>query len=209
MKTRSNARWILYEICLVRVLKRCDFLDSASERTNGASIRPHLSHPKTGAGWAWRGLAGKRLRLTCFEQPQPFQSQKHGSSPEAQRGHDEQAAPRDVALAYVRFAIANPGLFTLMFRGDAIDRKDADFHAASARAFARLSGMAQVGEQKDRAATMVSLWGKVHGVAVLAVDGLLTGIAGANSPEAFDGLIERVFREFFLNAKYSVAVFRT
>ncbi|WP_371863402.1 hypothetical protein [Acetobacter nitrogenifigens] len=80
-----------------------------------------------------------------------------------------------------------------MFRGRRHRPQGCRF-PSGVRARVRLAGMAQAGEQEDRAATMVSLWGKVHGVAVLAVDGLLTGIADTNSLEAFDGLIERVFR---------------
>jgi len=107
----------------------------------------------------------------------------------------EQAAqPRDVALAYVRFAIANPGLFTLMFRSDAIDRQDERLRAASSRAFACLSGLAQATHTEDRAATMIGLWGKVHGVAVLAIDGMLAGIAATDDPLEFGAVLERAFR---------------
>lgn len=101
---------------------------------------------------------------------------------------------RDIALAYVRFAIANPGLFTLMFRSDAIDRQDAGLQTASARAFDRLSSLASAGQTKSRAATMVGLWGKVHGVAVLAVDGLLTEVTATNNPQELDAVLEEVFR---------------
>ncbi|GAJ30481.1 TetR/AcrR family transcriptional regulator [Acidomonas methanolica] len=102
--------------------------------------------------------------------------------------------PRDVALAYVRFAIANPGLFTLMFRSDAIDRQDPGLRAASGRAFACLAGLAQATPGADRAAMMVGLWGKVHGVATLAIDGMLSGLIPADSPQTIDAFLEQVFR---------------
>ncbi|GBQ16210.1 TetR/AcrR family transcriptional regulator [Swaminathania salitolerans] len=102
--------------------------------------------------------------------------------------------PRDVALAYVRFAIASPGLFTLMFRSDAIDRQDPALRAASERAFARLAGLSAEAAPEARAATMIALWGKVHGVAVLATDGLLGGIAAESGAQTLDRLLEQVFR---------------
>mgnify|MGYP000868083592 CR=1 FL=1 len=79
--------------------------------------------------------------------------------------------------AYVRFAIRNPGLFTLMFRSDAIDRKEPDLAAASARTSAMLTQLIGSLEgpllSQTRAGIRAALWGKVHGLAVLAVDGLL------------------------------------
>ncbi|MFT8719588.1 TetR/AcrR family transcriptional regulator [Acetobacter sp.] len=82
-----------------------------------------------------------------------------------------------VGVAYVRFAMRNPGLFTLMFRSDVLDRQDPAFAAASARTSAILTQLvdevrpAQIG--RSHAATRAALWGKVHGLAVLAVDGFL------------------------------------
>ncbi|GAL98714.1 MULTISPECIES: TetR/AcrR family transcriptional regulator [Acetobacteraceae] len=80
-------------------------------------------------------------------------------------------------LVYVRFAILNPGLFTLMFRSDVIDRNEPALAAARARTSGMLTRLIDSlgGQQPQRtqAGTRAALWGKVHGLAVLAIDGFL------------------------------------
>ncbi|WP_308718797.1 TetR/AcrR family transcriptional regulator [Komagataeibacter xylinus] len=104
--------------------------------------------------------------------------------------------PRDVGLAYVRFAIANPGLFTLMFRSDAVDSDHPALATASAGAFARLAALPasdQPGISPE--AAMACLWAKVHGLAVLAIDGLLAAlIRHSGTALTIDQLVEEAFR---------------
>ncbi len=80
-------------------------------------------------------------------------------------------------MAYVRFAILNPGLFTLMFRSDAIDRSTPALALASSRTSAMLTqvieGMQERQASHTCAGTRAALWGRVHGLAVLAIDGFL------------------------------------
>ncbi|MBE7619482.1 TetR family transcriptional regulator [Komagataeibacter sp. FXV2] len=80
-------------------------------------------------------------------------------------------------MAYVRFAILNPGLFTLMFRSDAIDRGLPALAQASGRTSDMLTqvigAMKEPHAARTRAGTRAALWGRVHGLAVLAVDGFL------------------------------------
>lgn len=80
-------------------------------------------------------------------------------------------------LVYVRFAILNPGLFTLMFRSDMIDRDTPALAVARARASQMLTQLIDSLEspqpQRTQAGTRAALWGKVHGLAVLAIDGYL------------------------------------
>ncbi|AQS85580.1 MAG: TetR/AcrR family transcriptional regulator [Acetobacter aceti] len=104
-------------------------------------------------------------------------------------GYEELAAALEPALAegthatglvYVRFAIGNPGLFTLMFRSDVIDRADPALVASSdrtSRMFTQLiDELAERQPQQTEAGTRAALWGKVHGLAVLAIDGLLDAL---------------------------------
>ncbi|GBQ46513.1 TetR/AcrR family transcriptional regulator [Komagataeibacter sucrofermentans] len=103
---------------------------------------------------------------------------------------------RDVGLAYIRFAIANPGLFTLMFRSDAINRTDAHLVTASERAFRRLAALPGPGESgTTQAATMAARWGKAHGLAVLAIDGLLLPLTNnGDTCMTLDQLVNEAFR---------------
>lgn len=84
-------------------------------------------------------------------------------------------------LAYVRFALAHPGLFELMWRRDMIDPGDEDYRGESRRAFGMLQsaieGRAARPVARDLTAppdpaTMAS-WSIVHGYAMLALGGAM------------------------------------
>lgn len=103
---------------------------------------------------------------------------------------------KDAGLAYVLFAVRNPGLFTLMFRGDAINRQDAAFTHAAQQSFGVLGQLlAQTEPPKTHKSDVggevgqAALWAKVHGLAVLAIDGLLAPLVAqsgfADHQEAF------------------------
>ncbi|AQU87521.1 TetR family transcriptional regulator [Komagataeibacter nataicola] len=121
----------------------------------------------------------------------------------AAQGFDELAAamspehtrtPQDMGLAYVRFAIDNPSLFTLMFRSDAVNPDNAALAAASTRAFDRLITLTVNKTHSDvpHEAAMAALWAKVHGLAVLAIDGLLLPLTRYNGKEgSLDDLISK------------------
>ncbi|MGO2958945.1 MAG: TetR/AcrR family transcriptional regulator [Acetobacter sp.] len=92
----------------------------------------------------------------------------------------EQVRPRTlnaVGIAYILFALENPGLFTLMFRSDAIDGTQPGFRQVAQRAFSILEKKATTadGASTDAAASALQAarWAQVHGLAVLALDGLL------------------------------------
>ncbi|ATJ92039.1 hypothetical protein HK16_00605 [Acetobacter senegalensis] len=92
---------------------------------------------------------------------------------------------KDAGLAYIYFAIRNPGLFTLMFRGDAIDRSDPAFAGAAGDSFALLGTWAGTSGNAAGFAPQIAeavMWGKVHGLAILAIDGLLTPLVQATDP---------------------------
>jgi AcrR family transcriptional regulator len=81
----------------------------------------------------------------------------------------------DVGVAYVRFALDHPGLFTVMFRSDLLDNADPELVAARAEASAPLvAGVAEKG-LADAEAGQVLGWGVVHGIATLALTGNLRG----------------------------------
>jgi AcrR family transcriptional regulator len=82
---------------------------------------------------------------------------------------------REVGVAYVRFALAHPGHFTVMFRTDLLDNDDPELIAARAAALAPLRDGVRAQGTEDRTAAEVAAWGMVHGVASLALNGTLAG----------------------------------
>ncbi|NHO19409.1 TetR-like C-terminal domain-containing protein [Acetobacter oeni] len=104
-----------------------------------------------------------------------------------------------IGMAYVNFAITRPGLFTLMFRSDAIDRNHPRLSAAQNRTSAMLTQVAETSGQTQGPHThtglKAALWGKVHGLAVLAIDGLLAPLLqDETSSETFAELISDALR---------------
>jgi AcrR family transcriptional regulator len=86
-------------------------------------------------------------------------------------------------LAYVRFALAHPALFRLMFHSSSVNRGAAHFQSAGASAFATLrQAVADVRghpSQSVRAKEswldpgLLGQWSLVHGLATLAMEGRL------------------------------------
>jgi len=101
---------------------------------------------------------------------------------------------RSMGVAYVRFAVANPSHYRVMF-GGAVDPQTQDPELTSegqgafqalVDALATLQNHALVrGDDTVQMATYV--WSLVHGMAMLAIDGKLHG------PEAVDELIQYAF----------------
>ncbi|BBX94818.1 TetR/AcrR family transcriptional regulator [Mycobacterium lacus] len=83
------------------------------------------------------------------------------------------ARPRfaDAALAYVRFAIAHPGHYQVMFNRSLLDSSDAELAAAEAAAGAELSrGVSTLHDPKaraDPAGAQLAAWSLVHGFSML------------------------------------------
>ena len=104
---------------------------------------------------------------------------------------------RAQGMAYVRFALAERGRFDLMWRYALIDREDAEYCAASRRAFSILDSAARGdGEAGDRpgeleAAPSIACWSLVHGFARLAMDGVFGTEPGA-AERATEALLPRV-----------------
>jgi AcrR family transcriptional regulator len=84
----------------------------------------------------------------------------------------------DIGVAYVRFALAHPGHFTVMFRDDLLDNDDPELASARAQSLAPLHDSVRALGLPDPAAAQVASWGVVHGVATLALNGTLMAALG-------------------------------
>ena len=99
--------------------------------------------------------------------------------------------PRDrIAAAghgYVRFALAEPGVYTVMFRPDLVDTTDARYVEAGLASFQQLAGLVADAQAdgwhpdvpRDR--LTVVLWANVHGLADLWLHGAPQGILGEDA----------------------------
>jgi AcrR family transcriptional regulator len=93
--------------------------------------------------------------------------------------------------AYLAFALADPGVFSVTFRPERVDISDPDYQAAGFRSFQQLVDLVEAAQAdgwqpgvpaRDLAAV---LWANVHGLATLALHGGLGAVAG---PEPLDRL---------------------
>lgn len=94
-----------------------------------------------------------------------------------------------IGRAYVEFAIANPGLFQLMFRSERLDGARPALRDAMARAYAVLQDAvagAHPSDGADMTLRVTRAWSMAHGFAMLLLDGRLGPVLGAQSgaPEA-------------------------
>ena len=89
--------------------------------------------------------------------------------------------------AYVRFALAHPKRFRLMFGGELQIAKHAALRAVATRVFEGLSGAftAQIPGQPGRDAS-IAAWSLVHGLALLLLDDkIAAGARQGRDPESF------------------------
>lgn len=99
--------------------------------------------------------------------------------------------------AYVRFALARPARFSLMWRKAILDNDDAALDEAGRRAF-HILDFAVRGENGDRTgprdpalAPSIACWSMVHGFALLALDGAF-GSDGRAPELAAEALLPQV-----------------
>jgi len=111
---------------------------------------------------------------------------------------------RAQGLGYVRFAVAHPGRFQLMFRKDLVDPAHERLHASGERALAQLEETVRAlrkippGRALDKPArsALLATWSMVHGFAHLLLDGKLQHMhEGATSEE----LLIRVLPDMLLS----------
>jgi len=89
-----------------------------------------------------------------------------------QEASGSRAALEALAGAYIRFALASPQRFRLMFQCELVDiSRFPEAAAAGRRAFGRISGLVASLAAEDIAADLaVAAWSLVHGYATLAIE---------------------------------------
>jgi AcrR family transcriptional regulator len=110
---------------------------------------------------------------------------------EAARSAGTALSPRQrVAVAgqaYVDFALADPGVFSVTFRPERVDVTDADYQTQGYASFQQLVDLVETAQadgwmQDQRADELAAvLWAHVHGLAVLALHGALPAVVGENA----------------------------
>ncbi|MEV0299437.1 TetR/AcrR family transcriptional regulator [Nocardia sp. NPDC050710] len=101
----------------------------------------------------------------------------------------ERAGPdlREVAVAYIRFALNHPGHFDVMFRRDLLRADDSRLTEARTRSGAALrGGVAELQADRPRPhqrATQLAAWSLVHGFAALWREGALANSALVDSDD--------------------------
>jgi AcrR family transcriptional regulator len=84
------------------------------------------------------------------------------------------------AKAYVAYAQARPGMYSLMFRNERIDMTRPSLHEAATASFQGLANSAGAGGEAalslDQAAVIARNWSLVHGFTMLLLDGRLKDI---------------------------------
>jgi AcrR family transcriptional regulator len=89
------------------------------------------------------------------------------------------------AKAYVAYAQAHPGMYTLMFRTERLDYSRPSLHEAAEAAFAGLAGAVAASRHEsireealtlEQAAAIARAWSLVHGFTMLLLDGRLSDI---------------------------------
>jgi AcrR family transcriptional regulator len=115
----------------------------------------------------------------------------------------EQARLNAIGFAYVEFAVANPGLFQLMFRGERLDSSRPALRKASSDAYEMLRravAAAHADSQSGRgsviaAARVARAWTMVHGYAMLLLDGRLEALLDGDSPALDASVLLRAMLE--------------
>jgi AcrR family transcriptional regulator len=85
------------------------------------------------------------------------------------------------AKAYVAYAQAHPGMYSLMFRNERLDMKRPSLHEAASASFQGLANSAGAGGEAEtlsleQAAVIARNWSLVHGFTMLLLDGRLGDI---------------------------------
>ena len=116
------------------------------------------------------------------------------SSPE-----DGPATLAAIGRGYVRFAIAEPSLFEVMFRSDVLDVRDAALTYATQSAYALLTSTVEqcalegALPGRDPAVVTVAAWSIVHGLATLWTSGWLAGRSPVDDPNQLAALVGDLF----------------
>jgi AcrR family transcriptional regulator len=104
-----------------------------------------------------------------------------------------------IGRGYVRFAIAEPSLFEVMFRADVLDVRDVALTDATQSAYALLiSTVEQCAREgaltgRDPAVVAIAAWSMVHGLASLWTSGWLAGRSPVDDPNQLAALVGDLF----------------
>ena len=91
---------------------------------------------------------------------------------ETSEGRTPRDTTRAAGHAYLTCALANPGVFRIMFRSDMYDAgAHPGLHAASLAARSQLRSLAALAYGTDDPRAEVTLWAYIHGLATLVLDG--------------------------------------
>jgi AcrR family transcriptional regulator len=110
---------------------------------------------------------------------------------EADSEPDRESRIRGQGMAYVRFALAQPARFDLLWRKALIDDSDPDYAAAADRAFLILDRAVRGAQRTAKGpadpelAPSIAAWSIVHGFARLARDGVF-----GTGPDAAERAVE-------------------
>ena len=111
-----------------------------------------------------------------------------------------------VGRGYVKFALANPGRFEVMFRLDVLNADDPDFVAASDGAYTLLVNTIERCQSegflgsKDPEVVAVSAWSMVHGLAALWISGRLADRIHETDPSRLAEHVSRLYVDSVLRA---------
>jgi AcrR family transcriptional regulator len=103
---------------------------------------------------------------------------------DAGAGADGRARLAAGGRGYVRFALAHPGVFSVMFRGELIDHTYPPLGEYGSRAFNQLVALVEDAQSEGWAAgeaprhVAVVVWSLVHGVATLWLHGGVQSVSG-------------------------------
>lgn len=104
-----------------------------------------------------------------------------------------------VGMAYIGFALENPDLFRLMFRRALLEYTLPDLAQASSRAFATLRGLAgredAYPDSTDAMPRMAGLWARVHGLSLLAIDGMFDPFLHGADPGVLSDFLSKALGE--------------
>ncbi len=96
--------------------------------------------------------------------------------------------------AYVRFALDDPGVFSVTFRPERVDVTDDDYQVQGMRAFGQLVDLVTAvqadGWHPDERPEVLAavVWANVHGLAVLIIHGALPNVVGADDVDRLPAL---------------------
>jgi AcrR family transcriptional regulator len=123
---------------------------------------------------------------------------------EKQGGADPYQRLRGQGMGYVRFALAHPGRFNLMFRKDRLEADNPKLRAAGGAAYAELErvmrdNLGPKASPESVAFAAQGAWALVHGFAHLALDGKF-GAAKGGAGAAVDEVLPKILAMYLPKA---------